>query len=707
MLERVSKRRSKRRGELAVVRSSTGGAQPGTAIAALRSSTPSGFEVGNVAKAMMPQPMSFFDLDRVGQMKSVIRTFEASSFEAAAGFADLMLRDDRIHGCFMTRIEALIASDLSVTGASQKRLDRKLAERIGGTDEFPGIWDDMFPPEAVGDLLFWGRMLGIGVAEILWDTKTNRDEWGFTIRVWHPQHIRWEEQKGVYQVVQAGGDPIDLPSLEEFPHGDGKWIIYAPYGYRAVWRRALMRPLAMAYLCRQWCVRDWARYNEKHGLPADVARVPENAPIEEKAKFMTDVAARGSETVVFMPATDPAAAQYDFKIVEPMGNSYQGFDAFLGRMDSNIAIAVKGNNLTTEVQEGSRASAQVHAGVDARILASDARIFPVLVRQGLYHWVRANFGEKAGIPFVRKVVEEPADELKMAQTMDTVGAAVLAMQLAGMPVDTEAVAALWKIPMRVEDPEDEDDVGAAPAGGGVELTPSALSAIVTVNEARASAGMGPLLLPGGGRDPDGDLTVAEFQAKNAATIAVAAQAEAGNDKTNEDPNKDPHEDPFAGADARAGQRAGVPAGERPRKGTRAGAGAGVNEDPDEDADEETNEATLSRGLERMAEEMSPRLLARMSTRAHGHVAGHARTGKYADAVEAAAKLRAKQAVAVSLKSILDVIRSTEDGPNWGERLRRKLVDKYPRMRGEVLARVVERANIMAHLAGRLGVIEEV
>lgn len=48
---------------------------------------------------------------------------------------------------------------------------------------------------------------------------------------------------------------------------------------------------------------------------------------------------------------------------------------------------------------------------------------------------------------------------------------------------------------------------------------------MTVNEARAAQGLPPI------DGPDGDLTVAEFQAKNADTIAEAAAAAAGETTT--------------------------------------------------------------------------------------------------------------------------------------------------------------------------------
>lgn len=66
--------------------------------------------------------------------------------------------------------------------------------------------------------------------------------------------------------------------------------------------------------------------------------------------------------------------------------------------------------------------------------------------------------------------------------------------------------------------------GTEPQGeqtGKLTLAPTDQALVVTVNEARASLGAGPL------DGPDGDLTVAEFKAKNAAVVEAGAKAEAG------------------------------------------------------------------------------------------------------------------------------------------------------------------------------------
>lgn len=71
----------------------------------------------------------------------------------------------------------------------------------------------------------------------------------------------------------------------------------------------------------------------------------------------------------------------------------------------------------------------------------------------------------------------------------------------------------------------------------IQLTATDIASIVTVDEARASQGLPPI----GGTD--GALTVAEYQAKNAATIAAAANATAGEPAAGTKPTPEPEPAP--------------------------------------------------------------------------------------------------------------------------------------------------------------------
>jgi len=80
------------------------------------------------------------------------------------------------------------------------------------------------------------------------------------------------------------------------------------------------------------------------------------------------------------------------------------------------------------------------------------------------------------------------------------------------------------------------------------LTQQAIASILKVNEARAMVQLGPLLDPDGNPDPEGFLTVVEYQARHAGQVATAAKAEAGEGEDEEQHPADGAPPPASGGD---------------------------------------------------------------------------------------------------------------------------------------------------------------
>lgn len=134
--------------------------------------------------------------------------------------------------------------------------------------------------------------------------------------------------------------------------------------------------------------------------------------------------------------------------------------------------------------------------------------------------------QRIDAPWVRQPLEltkagiVPPDQL-MAPGMTSAQEAATGAGTGAAPLGGQAMAA----------PQANAAPATAPAGasnGTVKLTGTDLASIVTVNEARADVGRGPLMLPsekGGGEDPDGYLTVAEFKAKRTASGQTEGQVD--------------------------------------------------------------------------------------------------------------------------------------------------------------------------------------
>lgn len=597
-----------------------------------------------------PPTISFIDWDKAAQIAAAVRGLEnKSDFSAAAILADATMRDPRINGVLSTRAGALMGTALYFQPATERRKAQRIRDEVAGSDEFgTGLWEQMFPPAIQGELSLWGNMLGIGVAEIVW-TTTN-DRWIPRLIPWHPQHLRWNESEQRFYIRTADDTLLPLPRVDQQPRSDGRWVVWAPHSLVNGWRRALLRALAMLYVIRQWAARDWSRYNEKHGMPTDIVKSPPGASEADRATVMGAVANRGAEAAVELPQGDTEQGSWGVSVLEPVGRSWDSFKAQIEKTDVDIAIAVLGQNLSTEVQGGSFAAAQVHEMVRIDKRREDAGLARCLRDQVLTWWALYNYGDAELAPRMAYEVDPPADEMAMAGVLEKVGVAVAALQGTGADVDVDAIMDLYAVPMHPKSEEDEDAI-SVPAGAS-SLTPTAEAAIMTVNEARARKGLAPLTTSTGEPDPDGNLTVAEFIAKRASVIGAAAAATAGDTE------------------------------------------AAANAPPATD----DTVATLRLVLD----DASLVTLKSKPRTKRQTAAAAARAQKYALRVAANAREKARAALKGDVAEILGAVR----GADSLEEVKRRVVAKYRGLKGNDLARVIEKANLLAQMAGRTSALED-
>lgn len=126
----------------------------------------------------------------------------------------------------------------------------------------------------------------------------------------------------------------------------------------------------------------------------------------------------------------------------------------------------------------------------------------------------ADFFNVEDVPAMMKSMEEEAAAQQAAFEQQAYG-----QMTEGVPAE--------EAPMEAPTEEQATDEELPPQTSELKLTATDIGIIVTVNEARASVGLGPLTDTNGNLDPDGDLTIAEFKAKHADVVSDAATAEEG------------------------------------------------------------------------------------------------------------------------------------------------------------------------------------
>lgn len=395
----------------------------------------------------MVGPQGVLEFDSVGAVKAALDQHDSGQFRVSAFFADSMLRDDRIHGVSQTRLTNLLKYPLEFDPRGDGRRSKRIAEECRET------WPQLVPTDQLIELERWVGFMGFALGELTWSFTSKR--WTPTLRVWHATWITWRWDTNSYWVTALEG-------YIEVKPGDGRWVLFAPYGMRRGWIWGKARALAVPWLIRQWNWRDWARYSEVYSTPGRIAEMPASATEESKQKYLRSVAAMGTETVVRAEYGADGQPKWNVKLLEAMSTGWEGFRGLQQSADTAIAVVWLGQNLTTEGGSatgggGSRAQAQVHDRVRDDLTEWDATVLPpFLQQQVLAPWCLYNFGDRDLAPLPRWEVKPPDDLEKKSKTLVQVSASLANMSNAGAgdALDLPGLLDEYEIPRKEMD-EDE------------------------------------------------------------------------------------------------------------------------------------------------------------------------------------------------------------------------------------------------------------
>lgn len=443
----------------------------------------------------------------VGDVLEALRAHEMGMFMRSALLVDAMGRDDRIESALDTIIRGILRLPFAVdAGDGEQAEEVRLA--------FARFFASAFPESEAYDFVRWFLMLGFGLAELKWDTS-DPTRWKIEgIKVWHPQYIYYrQDTRRLVLLTQEG--PVDIEP------GNGKWVLLS-MGERG-WMLGAVRSLAKSFLLREFVFRDWARNSEVHGQGILKIQVPSDADAADKQRFFLAVQNIGTDSAIECPVNKDGQ-NFDVGLLESMQDHGEGFEKLLLRTEANINVRILGQAGTVEA-----GGVYVAKGVFSKVTLDriDGTVGPLetaLYEQMAKPWAEFNYGDAALAPKPNWDSEPPEDKQKRADTIKGLAAAVKdldsALAPSGKRTNALAMAEQFGVPT-LELPKTTDQ---APS---IQLAPTDLAKIVKVNEGRASAGLGPLLLASGERDPDGDLTIEEFATKKAAVpVAPTDSSEA-------------------------------------------------------------------------------------------------------------------------------------------------------------------------------------
>lgn len=361
-------------------------------------------------------------------VRQCIESMVIGLFEDISQLTDTVLADSRVQATMASRTGGLLGRPVShhIPKGYENDPDAKKALKVWKRN-----WDRIFPESVASEFLRWSIMQAFGVAQLLWDTEGK-----YAIpepAVWHPRYVYYHWKYRCYVAIhQDGQSPITA--------GDAHWVLHAPHCEYRGWMRGAVWAVAPWWLARQYALRDWARYSERHGMPIILALTPAAGDPAQIAAFRTMLSTLGQETIAQLPQGVEPQYSYGLKLLEATDQGWQGFHQLITQCNTEITLALMAQNLTTEVKEGSFAAARVHGDVRQTLLEADARALERTIRWQIARpFAAMNWGRPEIAPVTKWEIDPVEDNVTKAETFAKVAMGIMALRRGGK--DIKALAA--------------------------------------------------------------------------------------------------------------------------------------------------------------------------------------------------------------------------------------------------------------------------
>jgi len=612
---------------------------------------------------------------------------DTGNLRLAALLCDEILADDRVSGCLReVRVRGLLGLPLEFTPPR--------ADADAPLDELEEDWWTMVPEDVLSEWMEWGIILGVGVGRVAsWERVEqpsgvrlipHREDGTPGFDVIHPSSLRYDQDKRKWFARQKDGSELEVTP------GDGTWLLYTPYGSKRPWARGAWRSVSRWWILKEYGRDDWGRYSERHGQGTLVGfPVDEGSTKEMRDELASDISDLGRETTIVTPPG------YDLKLVEAVADTWETFQAQINMANAAIAIRILGQNLSTEVQGGSYAAAQVHSAVAAAIIRADDETSATTIRsQLIWWWAAFNFGDGRKAPWPKRDTTPPADTAALATTWDKAADALKKWLGLGAPVDKPEYARTFGMPLKegaeweTQDPvalppEPDDPNGGSSTNDGEEVDDEALSRRVEVLEFA--------------------LATAEERLRQGCVSRDELEAARRSEREDRERDKEQLLGRIEVSDQDVNARFKEVV---------------TNHQLDSVVRKAVQE-TQNRPLQALQAEV-PRIVgpiietelsARSITLASGddpaEASGVINGQRFVDNLATDAAQATARAVEPDVAKLLELIDDLEDGDDWPERLRTQLAEHYGKTEDNAaFEQLAHKATILAELAGRVAVVED-
>lgn len=363
----------------------------------------------------------------VDQVRQALEDLVVGIFDKPAMLHETIAADSRVQSAMRSRSGGLLGQPLRFRIPKRFRNDDRAKKCLRAWERH---WPNMHAEPALLQLLDGANSIGVSAQQILWDTS--RKTWLPYLQSWNLRYTYYDWWRRLLIALTQDGQEAITP-------GDGHWVIHAPYGSYRGWMFGALRAIALWWLARSYALRDWAAYCEKHGFPTILADTPFGADPIDVLAFQNQLRTLGQDSIVQVPGSVDLTkyGRYDLRYLEPKDTNWQGFKSLIEQCNAEITMALMGQNLTSEVKEGSLAAARVHADVRQDVLAADARALSrTLYVQVLRPFAALNFGDADLAPLVEWDVSPEEDYKTKAGALVSFAQAINFLRTSGWAFDS-------------------------------------------------------------------------------------------------------------------------------------------------------------------------------------------------------------------------------------------------------------------------------
>jgi hypothetical protein len=378
---------------------------------------------------------------------------DVGNLQRPAQLARWIRRDGVLSGVLSTCTGGLVRLPKRFSG------DPKMVSRLRGrgAGRRRGLFDLMFPSTELALLAADGRLLGVGVAEMVPIEGADYK----VMRRLEPEYLRyrWNEDRWYY---------ASLAGLLPITPGDGRWILHLPGGSTSPWNNGLWMALGRAVIAKEHAFLHRENYSGKLANPARVAVSPQGASEDHAQAWFQKVMAWGINTVFGMKPG------YDVKLVESNGRGYDIFADTIATSNQEIIIALGSSPMLVDGGTGF-ANADVHKSIRADVIKEIADgLAHTINTQGIPPDVNEQEGAEAldVAPMVEWDVTPPKDLKAEAESLSAAAKAVedwdRVLKARGKTLDDTMIETRFGVPIAGdEDGDGNPDDEEAPRSGEV------------------------------------------------------------------------------------------------------------------------------------------------------------------------------------------------------------------------------------------------